>query len=71
MLCSHWILELIVSGCHALRLCEGRDSTDIRHALRKASERATLNFKWSEALGADIADNLDPATGESYYSVCI
>jgi hypothetical protein len=35
---------------HALRLGEGRDSSDIRHALRKASEPATLKSYLDEAL---------------------
>ena len=40
---------VIVFGWHALRLWEGRDSSDIRHALRKASERATPKLKLDRA----------------------
>ena len=38
------------AGWHDLRLWEGRDSSGIRHALRKALERATVKSDLDEAL---------------------
>ena len=33
--------QALILGWHALRLCEGRGVSVFRHALRRASERAT------------------------------